>query len=161
MWLFVDIQGFKDENNKFILKELAILSTENEFQHFIVKPPYEFKNLPTAQQNQVRWLCKNHYNFKWESGFISLDNLVQHLSLVLSGKIIYVKGTEKIAWLKDIFIHIHSIFNLEDYGYPSIKDLRNLFPNSRKCLLHNGSACAQKNVNLFYNYHLCNPNLLK
>lgn len=33
----VDLQGFRDEKNKFILKELAILKNGREMQHFLVK----------------------------------------------------------------------------------------------------------------------------
>lgn len=98
--LFVDIQGFKSLNNEFIIKEFA-LSTKEYTQVFLIKPPYTFSRLSNNEKRHVIWLEKN-YGILWREGYIDFREFKRMIVNHLSEKQIYVKGFEKIKWVKDL-----------------------------------------------------------
>ena len=53
----VDFQAFKSLNNKFILKELAIVSLDQDIiVHTFIKPPVEYDYLYPELQDRVDYL---------------------------------------------------------------------------------------------------------
>lgn len=92
----IDVQGFKVNNNKFICKELAISYNSNEYQNFIIKPPFEFWRLPVEYQKQANWLTFNHHNLTWSAGSVSFNSVRHFLKENISKDTpIYVNGAEK------------------------------------------------------------------
>lgn len=50
----IDFQAFKDDDNQYILKELAIVSVEtNKVLHCLVRPPYNFDMLRFNKKQEV------------------------------------------------------------------------------------------------------------
>lgn len=155
-YFFVDLQGFKDKQNKFILKEISICTLQNEvFYHFIMKPPFKWKFLTKNEQKQATWLKERLHGFNWNDGYIHFYDLKKIINMLLQSNkkentIIYVKGEEKIKWLQELFYIKTTISNIENIG--CITNLNNTYNNSNKddithCRLHNYKFnCAYKNV---------------
>lgn len=141
----VDVQGFKDQHNKFIVKELAILSSEDKLQHFIFQPPFKFEDLTPKIKKQVFWLKHNLHGFGWHDGYVPYHYLYTVVTPLLAEKNIYVKGLEKKEWLKDFLGDGVTIWNIEDeLNCPKLSWLRFLHTEF-SCLNHKGQ-CALQNV---------------
>ncbi len=143
----VDIQGFRTEAGEFILKEIAILCNK-KLQVFLVKPPFPFKNLTESEKKVVLWIQRNKKIY-WSEGFVPYSNYQTLVSDILRDKCVYVKGSEKVLWLKHILENSNSnIFNLEDKGCSSLVHLYDQYKHSQdmyNCIYHN-SVCALKNI---------------
>ena len=56
----IDFQAFKDDQNRFVLKEVSICSLQtNLLFHYLIKPPYNIKYLSLKSQKQVEFVVKN------------------------------------------------------------------------------------------------------
>lgn len=145
--IIIDIQGFKDYNNDFIVKEIVILES-NTFHYFLVRPPFPFEYLSNEEKRTVKWVERNH-GILWREGvtdYYIIKNLVEPLMRM---KIILVKGVEKIKWLKE-FCYDCTIINLEDFNCPSFFELYKLYShdNERNCVHHKTNNCAVTHVKL-------------
>lgn len=141
----VDVQVFKTDNNKFILKELAI-GYNDQLQVYLIQPPCPVYNLSTTERKQVNWIERNR-KVNWNDGYIPYSN---HQTIVmehLEDKIIYCKGLEKVSWIKEIIGH-DNVFNLEDLSCPNLLNLYEeyrLSPEVFSCIYH-PTICSLKNV---------------
>lgn len=153
---FVDIQGFKHKNNKFMLKEVYIhTELDNVNYHALIDSPHSFCQLSKKDQRQVTWLTKNFHGIGWNDGDISFIQFLNDVSFFLRGKTIMCKGFEKMQWLKDIFkeIHIERYVNCEDLGL-NFKlhntnqdfDCIDICANHKEIDKKNHYVCAMKNV---------------
>lgn len=118
----VDVQGFKTDHNKFILKELAILC-DGRAQVYLLKLSYPFYEMTVTERKQVCWIERNK-NIFWKEGYIPYSNSQYSTNVVnmLKDKNIFTKGNEKVLWLREI-LESNRIFNLEDKGCPSVLSL--------------------------------------
>lgn len=112
-YAIVDLQGFKNNSNKFIVKEIAILTKNIKF-HDIIKPPSPISELDYTHQKQVKWLTRNYHGIEWNDGFTTFRELQSTIEHILNGKIIYVKGAEKIIWLRRILGNKRNTFEIVD-----------------------------------------------
>lgn len=157
MTAIIDVQGFKGLTNKFIVKELAILTDGNQMQHFVFQPPFRFKDLTIEKRREAKWLCKNYHGFCWDDGYIPYHQMYSLIAPILKDKTIYVKGCQKARWLQDIFSNI-TVHDMEDeLQCPNLSYLQFLNSNVQRCLIHNG-RCAQQNVCLLRNFLESNQN---
>lgn len=141
--VIVDLQGFKDSKNKFILKEFAILY-ENHTQIYLVKPPYSFNYLSKEEKRQVRWI-ENNRGIRWSEGFVDYRECLRLLSTYLDGKKIITKGLEKIKWISELCSHCE-VIDIGEKGCPNISKLyQDCKQNISHCGHHN-KICALKNV---------------
>lgn len=147
MIAIVDIQGFKRETNEFIIKEIAILYNKT-LQVFLIKPPFPFEKLTKQEKKQVSWIERNR-KIHWREGFVPYSNYRNLVIDILRDKHIYVKGSEKVLWLKHVLENSNcNIFNLEDKGCSSLISLYDQYKYSQdlyNCIYHD-SICALKNV---------------
>lgn len=143
--VIVDVQGFKDTKNTFIIKEFAILY-DGYTQTFLVKPPYPFTNLKIEEKKQVRWLEANRGIF-WSEGFIDFREFKRTVIQYLNKKTILTKGTEKIQWIQDLCANCE-IIDLGEKGCPNFLKLYSDYENSRDYLncIHHKKMCALKNI---------------
>lgn len=113
----VDLQGFKDDFDSFIVKEFSVLTKNIKF-HDIIKSTCEFDALHDSTKKSAEWLINFHHGLAWNDGYITTDELRKTLEPILRNKIIYVKGKEKLSWLREIMFTIENllIVNLEDLG---------------------------------------------
>lgn len=145
MRVIVDVQGFKTDDNKFILKEIAI-SNKKQVQVFLIKPPFPFYDLTKTERRQVCWIERNRAVY-WKEGFIPYKNHTDIIMQLLSNKTIYTKGLEKMEWLKNISGNF-DVINLEDNLCPNLISLYDKYKDSNdvlSCMYHT-NICALKNV---------------
>lgn len=140
MNIIIDLQGFKLDDNTFIVKEIAIFKN-NAVQVFIFKPPYHWRYLSQESKRRVRWIEKNR-GYLWKEGYIPYHLINQHTQPFIAGCKVYVKGVEKIKWLKEI-CHYDST-NLEEQGCSKLSDLSSA-DDIFSCILHK-KFCALRNV---------------
>lgn len=141
----VDVQGFRRENNEFIIKEIAIICGD-QVQVLLILPPFSFHHLTYTEKMQIRWIERNRKIF-WNDGFITYDNFLMNTQPFLVDKTIYCKGVEKATWIKNIFNH-DDVINLEYVKCPSLLSLHKeyRFCNDILNCMYHPSFCALKNV---------------
>lgn len=119
----IDIQCSKDINNNSFIKELAIVKLgKKQIAHYVFKPPYDWKYLPSEIRHQNCWLENNFHGLGWYQGNVSSSEI---FSILLDnidwGERVYVKGSQKKALLKEQY-DLHT-FDLESLGCPKPSDL--------------------------------------
>lgn len=142
--IFIDVQGFKSNSNRFIVKELAIVFNNDECINFIIKPPYDFKCLSIKKQNEANWLTKNYHHINWNDGSASYKNVCNFVKINTKHSKIYTKGREKKKWLEEM-IH-QTINNIEDICSYNFKQMENKYAEYCYCNYHTYGVCAQKNA---------------
>lgn len=141
MELIVDVQGFHVPD--FVVKELAILSRDGQkLYHFIVKPPFPYKNLSKTARNNVAWLHHNHHGFSWEDGYVEYGEIQNLINFLLKSALkIYVKGDLKKKFVEQYCKE--NIINLEEK--PSMKK----FKPEKICFAHAPPhVCSLHNVHV-------------
>lgn len=113
-YAFADLQGFKDNANKFIVKEIAIITSAATFHKIVKTSPFIFSNLDEVHRKQARWLTRRHHGLEWSQGSITFRKLRKKLNEILNGKIFYVKGCEKIQWLQEILSAERALCEIND-----------------------------------------------
>lgn len=141
---FVDLQGFYNYKNDFIVKEFAI-ATKDFTQIYLVKPPYNFSTLTDSEKRQVRWLERNR-GIYWREGFVDYLEFKRLIKPVLLDKTLFVKGYEKINWVKKLSPFC-SVIDIEEQGCPNLETLCKKYDKDKKfnCFNHK-NVCALKNV---------------
>nr|AGQ20203.1 AsIV-cont00089-ORF1 [Apophua simplicipes ichnovirus] len=95
----VDVQGFKEFDDTFVLKKFAMIPVDGnttEHTEFVVKPPYPFVKLSKNYQNINSWLTRNLHGIPWESGTIVYKEARTLTREILkNSRVIYVWGLEE------------------------------------------------------------------
>lgn len=108
----VDLQGFYVSG--FVIKEIAILTNEN-LHHWVFLPPYPWNNLHRLDKIQANWVIQHHHKIKWECGWEKYEEASTLIQSALQDvEIIYVKGLQKISWLRFFLNKNIKIINVED-----------------------------------------------
>lgn len=141
--IFVDLQGFKNYRNEFIVKELAVVTTQWT-QVFLVKPPYAYTTLSVEEKKQIKWMERNH-GILWSQGFIDYREFKRLIPLYLKNKNILIKGHEKVKWIKSLCENCN-IQEIGDKGCPKLLTLHESYKNcDLNCVFHK-NQCALKNA---------------
>lgn len=143
--IIVDVQGFKDLYNNFIIKELAFASRDYT-QSFLIKPPYLYRYLTSDEKRQVKWLERNR-GIYWNEGYIDYREFQRIIVPYLENKEIVVKGFEKVKWIKDLCENCN-VSDLSEKNCPNLSVLYNKYcdeKNNLNCTKHL-KICALKNV---------------
>lgn len=134
----VDFQGYKLYDKTFVVKEDCILFSGN-ISHYIFSPPFDYKILSESDKYQVNWLARKYHGLEWSAGFYNYEEkkyLIRQALRCASN--IYVKGEEKIKWLREIIqdnqINIVNIEKIIDCNF-RLKDDTDSFVF--KCYHHN------------------------
>lgn len=141
MTAVVEFQAFTDNDNRFIIKEFAVVSDSFQTQ-IVFKSPYCKCTLNQKQQRTACWLSRYLHGIKWEDGTIEYnDDIIRTLCKPFNT--IYSKGLEKVKFLNEF----HSnVFELPE-GSPSTVVVYN-------CLLpqHNNDKfkCALRSAQTEY-----------
>lgn len=147
--IIVDLQGFKDDNNKFIVKEVAI-ATKYQTQTFLVKPPYSYYYLTDTEKKRVQWLQRNR-GIYWSEGYIDFKEFQRIIVAYLEHKTIFTKGFEKIQWIKELCPNCEVLDlseKLREKGYSNFTPIYEKCCSesvSYNCVFHK-KYCALKNV---------------
>lgn len=171
-YAFVDIQGFKSNTNRFVVKEIAIVTRNTTFHDIIKSTPSSFSELDEAHKKQVKWLTYNFHGLKWNWGSITLQELRKKIEQILNGKVAYVKGENKIKWLQQIFgfnCRLCQIVDIEPLNCALSLSLNNgsTYEKFQICKEHiavkHGKRChcALKNVHILENWFQQNKESVK
>ncbi|XP_072756960.1 uncharacterized protein [Anoplolepis gracilipes] len=135
MDIVIDIQGFRDVNDKFIPKEVAIVSIDVPIVgHWIMMPPHPFGELSAKARRENNWLSQNYHGIEWFDGETNLKYFISHLrEITRRVRYIYVRGNEKASYLRNILSR--DINNLEDIS-PPFKNLSSKEEDGRYCSHH-------------------------
>lgn len=141
-WVFVDIQGYKVNSNRFMCKEFSLVNDTETF-HAIVKSYFPYKKLLGHYKRQINWLTNHFHGLKYECGDMHIDELTKIVYPKLANKIVIVKGTEKVKWMQYLFRKHGDIIckNIEDFNY----DMSQPDENYALCEYHNA----------LYGWHKC------
>lgn len=142
--IIVDLQGFKNHKNKFLVKELCI-ATQEHTHIFLIKPPYPFGTLTVEEKRNVRWL-ENNRGYRWSEGYVDYREFRRIIKPYFKDRKIVVKGEEKVKWIKELCDH-DNIVNISCKEIPNFNTLYNLYckEDSFNCFIHK-KYCALKNV---------------
>lgn len=144
MSVVVDVQCFKLENNKFIVKEFAGYDGAKIF-HYIFKPPFNRNCLTPKLEQQVAWLIHNHHCIDWKEGYtpVHLFPTILH-NMVKGYKNIYVKGLEKAQFIQQQLNK--PVFTLEDHPPLQLSEAKCIYHTKNPCM------CALSNVYFLYEH---------
>ena len=155
MSVVVDLQGFSEPRNSFVVKKLAILCDGMvKPLTFTFAPPFPWHDLPPAYKRWNAWVACHYTGCKWNSGTIPCDRIEDILNSNLKDiEVIYVKGREKAIWLRThVKPYHHVIESLEndcddDDAIPSLRKLSNTclhYKKYFKCAADNVRALSQR-----------------
>lgn len=129
----IDLQGFRDASNQFIVKEAAVLALHsNHIGNWFATPPFPFTDLPVDIRTTNNHLTCNHHGVEWFDGDIPQKQIYAKLrDVARTARTIYTRGGEKTTLLQNVLSR--RVTNLEDDNCPSFKKL----PSSDTyCLYH-------------------------
>nr|AGQ20231.1 AsIV-cont00128-ORF1 [Apophua simplicipes ichnovirus] len=128
MYCVVDVQGFKQSDGKFVLKEFAMVTIDMKIvKHleFVVKPPYPFKYLLKEHRSMNSSLTRNVHGISWDSGTISYEESRPYIrKLLKNARTIYVRGSEKRVWLRSLLNVSVQVVDLKKLECPSTRELK-------------------------------------
>lgn len=146
MFVTVDVQGFKAYDNRFIVKEIAVVFNNEEFHCFHIKAPFEFSDLSKDNQRQANWLMLHHHNLLWSYGSDNFKAVRNYLISTLKNEKVYVKGHEKQMWIAEFLQK--PVFNIEEEMMEcngmNLSRLYNLYPDAIRCQYHFNNTCNVK-----------------
>lgn len=146
----VEFHGFKDNSNRFVVKELAVVSRYFQTQ-LIFDAPYSEKFLSAKMLRTARWVSRHLHFLKWDAPGVPYDEeLIRALCSPFT--VIYTKGSEKVKFLREFHPNVQDI--QESYARPSGMQVPCILPQ------HNGyysGKCALLSAQHFYNLKFGSP----
>lgn len=110
----VEFHGFTDNYNKFIIKELAIVSNSCRLQ-LLFKSPYSKNNLNEKVLRTTRWLTRKFHKIKWDQDGIPFDK--QLLKCLLKPyPLILTKGLNKVRFLEEFHSNVQELSFSNDHN---------------------------------------------
>ena len=149
MPLVLDVQGFKNEKNQFLIKEFAGYNGSYTF-HCIFKPPFEYEDLSKEYKKQANWLMAYHHCIDWEAGFTDYNlfpNIIQHLTKNVVQ--VYVKGKEKADYLSK-FLKTPVL---------TLPESPPLQQQQKSCFFHSRDICMCALTNVYTLYNCLNKTI--
>lgn len=135
MDIVIDIQGFRDADEKFLPKEVAVVAIDAPIvDHWIMMPPHPFGELPEKVRRQNTWLTRNYHGIEWFDGETNPKYFTLHLrEIIRHSRHIYVRGSEKAHYLRNLLSR--EIYNLEGIS-PAFKNLTSEGECGQYCAHH-------------------------
>lgn len=140
----VEFQAFKDNQNRFVLKELAVVS-KFFTAHLVFNAPYSESYLNAKMYKSAKWLKNNFHCLAWGDEGIPYDEeWIRDLCGQFS--VLHTKGEEKVTFLKQFHKNVQSIDESCSYSLGS----------TVTCILpqHNSGSgkCAMRSARAFYEF---------
>lgn len=150
----IDMQGFKQMGDDYILKELAFVAVSEDSDPVVIlfKEPFSWRKLTPKYQEENIWLVRNHHGISWRSPaglkYTEIGNVLRET--LRDATKVYVRGQLRKKWLERFKFPVADI---SEYEYPP----KNLPKCTTVCENHNGaykSACALHNVKIMKSFLL-------
>ena len=157
MEYIVDMQGFKQSRDDYVLKELAILPLKKDSEPlvFLFQEPYKWRRLTDRYKSANAWLERHYHGLSWKSGEIPYVNIGKILRKCLHvASKVFVRGRIRKEWLKRFKFNV-----IYELGYSLTEQSKKIVTI---CINHNGcykTTCALHNVKLMRKYYfenICN-----
>jgi len=149
MFWYCDFEGYRIGTDEFIVKEIAILSSDGlQCYNYLVKNPLKY---PCFPQNETTLFQFNRHRLSWNFGDYSFNEAIDDIWRKVKVDNVYVKGLEKKQFLEQ---HLFSV--LELHFMPSFKDLNETL--HEWCDVKHGIWCARRKVNELKRYVDTHPN---
>ena len=151
-WSIIDFQGFKSNENEFIIKELFILKDDDSSYSYLFKPPFSKDKLSSKAKRTNHYCTKYIHGLKWDAGEVPYRDLMQILRSICKDDIhIMCKGSEKTSFLKKI-LNPDTVLDLDLVLFKRLNVLEENSDgtsgsgSSSWCPYnHHGFSCAKKN----------------
>lgn len=140
----VEFHGFKSNSNKFVVKELAIVS--KYFQtHLVFDAPHDECLLDRKMRKTARWLANNFHFMRWTDKGIPYDE--EWIRILCSQfSVLYTKGEEKVEFLKQFHNNVQGI--PESYKSTYCSKVTCILPQHNN--YYSGGRCAMRSAKAFY-----------
>lgn len=151
----VEVQFFRDKNNKYWIKELCIL--KDGFKAlFVSLPPHDWDELPKKLKKVNQYSEERLHQLLWEEGtteFNDMEGLLKHKTR--DSKYIFTKGEEKSRILSEILGRDVVDLTFETPSYQKME------ARVKKCLYrnHNVNFCAYANAHKLFDFIIKKKNL--
>lgn len=146
----VDFQGFKDNKNQFVVKELCVGSKDMHgdwWRDYLFCPPYPETELHRKVIVANSWITRNLTGLQWSSGKIPYHNLEAILHDTTKNAVtITIKGREKASFLRNLLRH-RNVIDLDVILPVKLA----LLPDVDVPCTH-GISCAVRNVRKIQNW---------
>jgi len=156
--IVVDVEGFRQRQQNFIVKELSVRGP-NFSDTLFFKPPFAYTENTLSQKRNINWLVKFFHGLSWESGDYDYSFLYTYftsLKLRFPRAVVYAKGSEKCEFLRNYFVEVRDLNTL---GCPKIGDFKSSFDVCRNHLGRTSAGylpkleqCARKKAFTFYKW---------
>lgn len=103
-WAFVDVQGFEAQRERFICKEICVISDERVY-HAIVKPSFYFKYLSEVDRKNAIESCQNDHRLTFDCGDTHINEATGKAFMMILNRKVLVNKVKKSKWLQYIFRH--------------------------------------------------------
>jgi hypothetical protein len=139
----VEFHGFKDNQNRFVIKEFAIVSRYFHV-HLIFEAPYDESRLNSKMQRTARWLTRHFHFIKWNARGIPYDEeLIRALCKPFTT--LYTNGSEKANFLKEFHDHVEDIKGSK--AQSSSLSVTCILPQHNR-----GGKCALRSANVLFKW---------
>ncbi|KAF4528090.1 hypothetical protein B566_EDAN016801 [Ephemera danica] len=149
MTVIIDVQGFIDYGNSFIVKELAALNlVTGKFHQYIFQEPRTLTPADIKFFDQIRWVTTFHHGLPWCGGdtpYCQLKHTILHVCEQATD--VLVKGSEKANFIRTLVGPDINVTDLTTFQCPALNVVR---PRTNYCKIpqHKNSqyTCAVANV---------------
>lgn len=138
-----EFHGFRDNNNDFIVKELALVSSSERTLIFF-ESPFDKSYLDSRTSRSVRWLEKNFHFISWEYGDVKYSEEVM-IALCERYDTIFTKGFEKHRFLQRFHSNVKMIG--DHVPKPTFEEEEVVI-----CPLHTSGRCALHSAIFYMNW---------
>lgn len=149
----VDMQGFLQPGNDYVLKELAIVSLNDDVEPIVIlfKEPFPWNRLTEKYKKQNTWLERHYHGISWTAGEKPYNTIgaILRESLYNVSKV-WVSGSIQKKWLERFKFKVQDI---SEMGYPPLHKIK----LATVCPHHNGAYranCALHNVRLLKKFFI-------
>lgn len=134
MEIILDVQGFIQDRNRFVPKELAsipirrletdVSSVGCNIKCCLFYPPCEWSKLSAQTKTINAWMIRNTHRLPWDCGELAYQTVLRELNAMVSpASRVYVWGPEKKRWIEETIGHSKPVIDLSAWGCPSPQKL--------------------------------------
>ncbi|XP_025160455.1 uncharacterized protein LOC105180994 [Harpegnathos saltator] len=122
MDVIIEVQCFRDSNDTYVIKEVAIVGINEAFVgHWILAPEYSFVELNEKSRRINNWLSLNYHGIEWYDGETNPKYFYPRLREITSHvRNFMTNGKEKASYLQNLLAR--NVYNLENIS-PTSNDL--------------------------------------
>jgi len=137
LYWFIDLEGYKFFNENYIVKEIAILSSDGTqcYSHTIYSP----KNYSCPSNDSTFKFQYNRHRLAWDEGEHYFLDVMQDIWKKVYGHCVYVKGLQKKQFLEQYLFNVGEL-----HMVPSFKKLNQCI--LQWCEHRHGKHCARRKV---------------